>query len=173
VNSASPNDLQWNDVALVSWPEAEQHRAVLRDAGLPRLLLVPEGCDPPITDDAFEDWVRTPADPRDVQARVSTLQSRAARDNRPHLDEEGRLHASSQWIALSPIECRLVQTLLDRPGMVTSRATLLESGWPSGATSVNQLHVHMTRLRRRLEPLGLSVRTVYARGYTLERHTVR
>ena len=51
------------EVALVPWPGAEERRVTLRDAGMPRLLLVPEDCDPPVTDDVLEDWVRTPADP--------------------------------------------------------------------------------------------------------------
>jgi DNA-binding response OmpR family regulator len=32
----------------------------------------------------------------------------------------------------------------------------------------NALDVHMLRLRRRLEPLGLEVRTVRSRGYVLQ-----
>ena len=43
------------EVALVPWPGAEDRRVTLRDAGMPRLLLVPEDCDPPVTDDVLED----------------------------------------------------------------------------------------------------------------------
>ena len=161
------NDI-WHDVALLAWPSAEQSRAALRDAGRPRLLLVPVGCDPPIMEDEFEDWVHTPADPRDVQARVETLLTRATRDVRPHLDEEGRLHASGRWVALSPIECRLVRTLLDHFGTVAAKELLLQSGWPSGASS-RRLNMQMNRLRRRLETMGITVRTIHAKGYALDR----
>ena len=159
------------EVALVPWPGAEERRVTLRDAGMPRLLLVPEDCDPPVTDDVLEDWVRTPADPREVQARVSTLRLRATRGLHPRLDDNGRLYVGTQWVALSPIECRLISALLDRFGSVVSRATLTRSGWPSGEPSRNQLDVHVLRLRRRVEPLGLSLRTLRARGYSLDRST--
>ena len=159
------------EVALVPWPSAEERRVTLRDAGMPRLLLVPEDCDPPVTDDVLEDWVRTPADPREVQARVSTLRVRATRGLHPRLDDNGRLYVGTQWVALSPIECRLISALLDRLGSVVSRATLTRAGWPSGEPSRNQLDVHVLRLRRRVEPLGLSLRTLRARGYSLDRST--
>ncbi len=157
------------DVALVPWPADADRLAELREAGLPRLLLVPADLDPPIGDDILEDWVRTPADPRDVQARVGTLRRRASRTLTPHLDENGRLHVGPSWVALSPIECRLVAVMLERFGSVVSRATLTRAGWPNGEPSRNQLDVHVLRLRRRLDPLGLVVRTVRARGYTLDR----
>ena len=143
----------------------------LREAGRPRLLLVPFGCDPPITEDEFEDWVRTPADPRDVQARVDTLLTRATRSVQPHLDEDGRLHVGERWIALSPIETRLVRTLLDYFDTVATKESLLESGWPSG-TSSRTLDVQMTRLRRRLDTIGITVRTVHGKGYTLTHITM-
>ena len=164
-----PNDLLWHEVTLISWPSAEDRRVELRDAGLPRLLIVAEECDPPITEDVLEDWVRSPSDPRDVQARVSTLRSRLARHTHPRLDDDGRLHVGERWVALSPIERHLVDALLHRFGTVASKATLLAVGWPAGGSSRNQLDVHIVRLRRRLEPLGLSIRTVHAKGYTLDR----
>ena len=39
---------------------------------------------------------------------------------------------------------------------------------PEGAPGRNALDVHMLRLRRRLSPLRLSIRTVRSRGYLLE-----
>jgi hypothetical protein len=163
------SELLWHEVALISWPSAEPRRVELRDAGLPRLLIVAEDCDPPITEDVLEDWVRSPSDPRDVQARVSTLRTRLARHTKPHLDDDGRLHVGERWIALSPIDRRLVNALLDRFGTVASKTTLASVGWPAGVSSRSQLDVHMVRLRRRLEPLGLTVRTVHAKGYALDR----
>jgi DNA-binding response OmpR family regulator len=54
-------------------------------------------------------------------------------------------------------------------GSVVSRSALTRAGWPSGEPSRNQLDVHVLRLRRRVEPLGLSLRTLRARGYSLDR----
>ena len=42
------------------------------------------------------------------------------------------------------------------------------AGWPSGAPGRNALDVHVLRLRRRLVPLALAIRTVRSRGYLLE-----
>lgn len=40
--------------------------------------------------------------------------------------------------------------------------------WPGQAPGRNALDVHILRLRRRLLPLGLAIRTVRSRGYLLE-----
>ena len=42
------------------------------------------------------------------------------------------------------------------------------SGWPRGAPGRNALDVHMLRLRRRIAPVGLAIKTVRSRGYLLE-----
>jgi DNA-binding winged helix-turn-helix (wHTH) protein len=44
--------------------------------------------------------------------------------------------------------------------------------WPGSAPGRNVLDVHVLRLRRRLAPLGLAIRTVRSRGYMLERADV-
>ncbi|HEX2272971.1 MAG TPA: helix-turn-helix domain-containing protein, partial [Acidimicrobiales bacterium] len=47
-------------------------------------------------------------------------------------------------------------------------ATLIRAVWPGQAPGRNALDVHILRLRRRLRPLGLAIRTVRSRGYLLE-----
>ena len=86
------------------------------------------------------------------------------REVQPQLDADGRLHVGDRWVALSPIETRLVGTLLDHLGTVTSRERLMQSGWSSGVSS-RKLDVRITRLRRRLDSVGFTVRTVYSKGY--------
>ena len=51
---------------------------------------------------------------------------------------------------------------------VVSRESLSTAGWPDGAPGRNALDVHVLRLRRRLAPLSLVIRTVRSRGYLLE-----
>ena len=58
--------------------------------------------------------------------------------------------------------------LLERMGAVVSRDQLAKSGWPRGAPGRNALDVHMLRLRRRIAPVGLAIKTVRSRGYLLE-----
>jgi len=58
--------------------------------------------------------------------------------------------------------------MLERFGAVVSRESLGRAGWPDGAPGRNALDVHVLRLRRRLAPVHLAIRTVRSRGYLLE-----
>ena len=49
-----------------------------------------------------------------------------------------------------------------------SRDQLAKAGWPRGAPGRDALDVHMLRLRRRIAPIGLAIKTVRSRGYLLE-----
>jgi DNA-binding response OmpR family regulator len=102
---------------------------------------------------------------------VDGLQRRteARVDPAPALDDDGVLRLGDRWVSLPPVEARLTAALLDRYGAVVSRDALARAGWPAGAPGRNALDVHMLRLRRRLSPLALAIRTVRSRGYLLER----
>jgi DNA-binding response OmpR family regulator len=157
------------DVVVVRWPDEQPRLERLRSAGTPRLLLVAPEAPPPVPLDPLEDWVRLPADDRDLRARVATLTARAELDQtQPELDEDGLLRYRSKWTALSPVERLLASALVERFGAVVSRDGLARRAWPAGAPTRNALDVHMLRLRRRIEPLGLEVRTVRSRGYLLQ-----
>jgi DNA-binding response OmpR family regulator len=130
---------------------------------------------PPVPADDLEDWIRVPAAEADLRARVDGLRRRAVgrASERPDLDEDGVLRLDGSWVSLPPVEARLTGALLDRFGAVVSRDALAVAGWPAGAPGRNALDVHMLRLRRRLSPLDLAIRTVRSRGYLLERHNAR
>jgi DNA-binding response OmpR family regulator len=162
-----------NDVVLVRWPDEAERLDQLRDQGRPRLLLVQTDAPPPAVDDGLEDWIRVPADEIDLRARVDGLERRCRhlRAAPPVLDDDGVLRLDDEWVALPPVELRLTVALLDRFGAVVSRDALARAGWPSGAPGRNALDVHVLRLRRRLEPVGLAIRTVRSRGYLLERRS--
>ena len=86
----------------------------------------------------------------------------------PTLDTDGLLHHRDHWVSLSPVEQSLAAALLDRFGAVVARDTLAGRAWPDGLPTRNALDVHVLRLRRRIAPLGLEIRTVRARGYLLQ-----
>ena len=159
------------DVVLLRWPAEASRRDELAAVQQLRLLLVEGDASPPVLTDEFEDWIRVPASEEDLRARVDGLRRRV--EGRatplPDLDDDGVLRVGSQWVSLPPVEARLMAALLDRYGAVVSRDALARSGWPSGAPGRNALDVHMLRLRRRLDPLDLAIRTVRSRGYLLER----
>jgi hypothetical protein len=158
------------EVALVQWPAEQDRREELRRAGQPRLLLVERGA-PPIPTDELEDWIRLPADDLDLRVRVEALRRRTDGDVTavPHLDDDGVLRLGDNWVSLPPVEARLTQALIARFGAVVSRDVLGRAGWPGGSPGRNALDVHVLRLRRRLAPLRLAIRTVRSRGYLLER----
>ena len=153
-------------VELVHWPEEEARRAALAAGNRPRLLLVAPGAPAPVTADPAEDWVRLPSDHRDVQARVEALRHRTISE--PNLDDDDVLRVGAEWISLPAVEARIVRAMLGRFGLVTDRRSITGAGWPDGEPSRNLLDVHLHRLRRRLAPVGLRIRTVRKRGYVLE-----
>ena len=151
------------------WPEEKTRLGQLRAGGAPRLLVVNRESPPPGSTDCLEDWIRLPADERDVRARVATLAARAAsKQAAPEVDGDGLLRHGGRWVALSPVEVALAATLVDRFGAVVGRDTLARRAWPNGSPTRNALDVHMLRLRRRIAPLGVEVRTVRSRGYLMQ-----
>jgi DNA-binding response OmpR family regulator len=142
----------------------------LRVDGVPRLILVDHGASPPEPEDCLEDWVRVPASESEVHSRLASLSSRARahQPDRPKLDEDGVVRMGDSWVALPPVEARLATALLERFGAVVGREALARAGWPTGAPGRNALDVHILRIRRRIAPLGLAIRTVRSRGYLLE-----
>jgi DNA-binding response OmpR family regulator len=124
----------------------------------------------PVAADCLEDWIRVPADEVDVRSRIDGLTHRhtAHRNDLPNLDRDGVLRFGGAWVPLPPVEARLMGALVGRFGAVVSRDQLARAGWPEGAPGRNALDVHVLRLRRRISPLGLAIKTVRSRGYLLE-----
>jgi len=158
------------DVVLLRWPIEEPRRQHLREEGRTRLLLVEGGAPAPRCGDCLEDWIRVPADEADVRARIDALSSRHSEHlgEHPDLDHDGLLRFSGGWVSLPPVEARLMSALIERYETVVSREQLARVGWPKGAPGRNALDVHVLRLRRRIAPLSLSIKTVRSRGYLLE-----
>lgn len=159
-----------SDIVVLRWPAEQAHRERLAAEHRPRLLLVAPEATPPEQGDCLEDWIRLPADDPDVAARLHSLGVRAGHHGRaPEANDKGRLVYNGRWVALSPIEDRLVKTLSARFGAVVSRQELLAAGWPNGEDpSDAALRVHLTRLRKEIAPLGLEIATVRGFGHVLQ-----
>lgn len=158
------------EVILLEWPAEEARRVDLRAQGVPRLLLVEDGASIPSVVDDLEDWVRMPANDLDLGARIHNLSLRADQRSTtsPELDGNGVLHVGEDWVALSPTEARVTRVLLKRRRSLVPREMLVSAGWPAGAPSRTALDVLMVRLRGKLTPVGLGIRTLHGRGYVLE-----
>lgn len=155
---------------MLRWPAERREREELAKLGRARLLLVDVDAAPPVAADPLEDWVRESAGDLDVRARIEGLRLRLEQTLElvPELDENGVIRFGERWAPLPPVEARLTSVLVQRFGAVVSRADLSAAGWPEGAPGRNALDVHVLRLRRRLQPVRLAIRTVRSRGYLLE-----
>jgi DNA-binding response OmpR family regulator len=158
------------NVEVVRWPADAQRLAELREMRIPRLLVVADGDgELPLPSDCLEDWVTAGAPEWEVDARRKALVLRSGEHAvRPLLDEDGLLHHRDAWVSLSPVEQALAGVLLDRFGAVVTREMLADRAWPSGVPTRNALDVHVLRLRRRIAPVGLEIRTVRSRGYLMQ-----
>lgn len=92
-----------------------------------------------------------------------------AADESPKLDPKTRtVTAGGTAIALAPAEFALAALLIGREGEIVTRGELcacLEGEGDADAL----LTVYTYRLRRRLAPLGLTLRTHHKKGYSLTR----
>ena len=80
-----------------------------------------------------------------------------------------RLYAGEDSVEVSAREWAVLEHLLTRAGKVVSKEQILQgiAGWDD-ALSENAVEVYVSRLRAKLEPAGVKVRTVRGFGYLLE-----
>jgi two-component system OmpR family response regulator len=182
------------EVRELRWPRDRSLLDDLRRHGVPRLVVVDEGM-PPLPVDGLEDFVFATATPQERQWRRAAVAERARRlagpdgrgngtsgdvpgavasgggptalDAEPAIDDDGIVRFAGRWASISPVESSLLRALIERFGAVVSREHLGARAWPEGLPTRNALDVHILRLRRRIAPLGLEVRTVRSRGYML------
>jgi DNA-binding winged helix-turn-helix (wHTH) protein len=87
----------------------------------------------------------------------------------PWIDESGILRVGRRWAPLSDSEWELLAPLVARFGKTVSRADLVASASTGKPIPAAALNVRITRIRHRLEPLGLRLINVRKRGYILDR----
>jgi DNA-binding response OmpR family regulator len=159
--------LRQPEIVVLRWPLELAGLAAARADRVPRLLVVEGDDEPPADWDPLEDWVRLPANSRDVAVRVAALRRRAvSSDCRPSVDGFDRLIYDGRWVSLSPNDYKLIQPLVEHFNDVVpyeNVAALLTDGKAAGSAG----RVRLTRLRRRIEPLGLEIRTVRPHGLAL------
>jgi two-component system response regulator BaeR len=137
-------------------------------------------------DTGADDYICKPFSPREVVARIKALLRRAEGALAPKAVEgtaaaKARLHADEASLAvtwddrplpLTPVEFRLLALLMSRPGMVFSRARLLDHVHQDlRDVSDRAIDSHIKNLRRKLEAAGAeghNVVSVYGVGYRFE-----
>ena len=124
-----------------------------------------------------DDYMVKPFAPTELVARLRAL-TRRHENRRAELLTVGALsfdpRAQRAWahdrpLTLSPRDCVVLQYLMLQTERIVTREQLvaLIPGW-SGATSNNALELLMSRLRAKIEPGSVRLRTVRGLGYVLE-----
>ena len=81
-----------------------------------------------------------------------------------------RLFHDDQPIELPARELALIELLLARQGKVVSKEQMIDRLFGFGDdVSSNAIEVYVHRVRKKLEPLGVDIRTVRGMGYLLDK----
>lgn len=157
------------DVQFVRWPAESARRKLCERQGLLRLLIIEGGAPAPVCRDVREDWVRIPISREDLRARVAALRARSQPYTKPRMDASGTLNYRGRLVSVSPVEAALLTMLTTRFCSLATREELVERlAGQRACSSRNALDLHIMRIRRRIKPLGLVIRTAWSRGYILE-----
>lgn len=125
-----------------------------------------------------DDYMAKPFDIREFEARVRSLLRRRAglRSSTVTLGAvtldltNRQFSANGQTMDLPPRERALLELLLTRAGKVVAKEAIVQSLTSlDDMLSDNAIEQYISRLRRRLVPLGLALRTVRGLGYLLEK----
>ncbi len=123
-----------------------------------------------------EDYVVKPFSPRELVLRVKTILRRkevkqTLKENLRSGDLEidiprHRVSVKSKEIVLTPMEFKLLVTLLERRGRVQSREELLSCVWNIEAdVTTRTVDTHIKRLRQKLGKAGEALETIRGLGY--------
>ena len=124
-----------------------------------------------------DDYVTKPFSVRELLLRIRAILRRTSAPAAParpvvsigpvRLDREAhRCTVEGRDVELTPIEFKLLGTLMDRAGRVQSRERLLGDVWElSEGVESRTVDTHVKRLRDKLKPAGDLVETVRGLGY--------
>ena len=128
-------------------------------------------------DSGADDYLVKPFELNEFEARIRALVRRGTQMNSSQLvcgDLQLDTMSHRAWIKQSPLnltarEWGVLEYLLMRQGQVLSKDKILQAvcNWDE-SISPNAIEVYMSRLRSKLEPAGVHIRTIRGFGYLLE-----
>lgn len=124
-----------------------------------------------------DDYMVKPFELHEFEARIRALMRRAVGTKSAQIKcgdlvldtASHRAWAKDVEIVFTAREWAIVEYLLIHQGQVLSKDKILQAvcNWDDNI-SLNAIEVYMSRLRSKLDPIGLSVRTIRGFGYLLE-----
>lgn len=129
-------------------------------------------------DQGADDYMAKPFDVREFEARVRSLLRRQAGLRSSTLSlgplsldlTSRQFFGNGQVMDLPPRERAILELLVTRAGKVVAKEAIVQSVTSlEDNLSDNAIEQYISRLRRRLHPLGLDLRTIRGIGYLMEK----
>jgi two-component system OmpR family response regulator len=125
-----------------------------------------------------DDYVLKPFEFEELEARLQALLRRTRSERAGYLEagdlrldrQSRQAYFQNRPVILSAREVELLELLMSRAGRVVSKEQIAEhlTGLEE-EIGANAVEVYVHRLRKKLEPFGVSVRTLRGLGYMLDR----